>query len=73
MEECDKVLDILDKYEEASGQKVNRSKTSLFFSNSILEEVKHEIKVKFGVLEIIHYEKYLWLPFLVGKRKKREF
>ena len=73
MEECDKVLDILDKYEEASGQKVNRSKTSLFFSNSVPEEVKHEIKVKFGVPEIMHYEKYLWLPSLVGKRKKREF
>ena len=73
MEECDKVLDILYKYEEASGQKVNRSKTSLFFSNSVPEEVKHEIKVKLGVLEIMHYEKYLWLPSLVGKRKKREF
>ena len=73
IEECDKLLDILYKYEEALGQKVNRSKTSLFFSNFVLEEVKHGIKVKLGVPEIMHYEKYLELPSLVGKRKKESF
>ena len=73
MEECDKVLDILYKYEEASGKKVNRSKTSLFFSNFVPEEVKHGIKVKFGVQEIRNYEKYLGLPSLDGKRKKESF
>ena len=31
MEECNNVLEILKEYEEASGQKMNRSKTSLFF------------------------------------------
>ena len=64
------MLDLLNKYEEASRKKVNRSKTSLFFSNSVLEKVKHGIKVKLGVSEITHYEKYLGLPSLVGKRKK---
>ena len=74
MEECHKVLDLLYKYEEASGQKANRSKTSLFFSNFVPKEVKHGINVKLGVPEIRNYEKYLGLPSLVGKRKKkREF
>ena len=73
MEECDKVMDLLNKYEEASGQKVNRSKTSLFFSNSVPEEVKHRIKVNLGVPKIMHYEKYLGLPSLVGKGKKKSF
>ena len=73
MEECDQVLDLLYKYEEASGQKVNRSKTSLFFSNFVPEEVKHGIKVKLGAPEIRNYEKYLGLPSLVGKRKKESF
>ena len=36
MEECGKVLEILNMYEEASGQKVNRSKTALFFSKCTL-------------------------------------
>ena len=30
-EECGKVLNILEAYKGASGQKVNRSKTTLFF------------------------------------------
>ena len=73
MEECDNVLDILKEYEEALGQKISRSKTSLFFSKSILEEVKHGIKAALGVPKILHYEKYLGLPFLVGKGKKESF
>ena len=73
LEECNKVMDILRVYEEASGQKINRSKTPLFFSNSILEDVKHGIKVALGVPEIMQYEKYLGLPSLVGKRKKESF
>nr|XP_023875073.1 uncharacterized protein LOC111987580 [Quercus suber] len=73
MEKCDKVLDLLYKYEEALGQKVNRSKTSLFFSKFVPEEVKHGIKVKLWVPEIRNYEKYLGLPSLVGKRKKESF
>ena len=44
MEECDNVLEILKEYEEALGQKMNRSKTSLFFSKPIPEEVKHGIR-----------------------------
>ena len=73
MEECNKVRDILKVYEEASGKKINRSKTSLFFGKSIPKDVKHGIKVTLGVLEIIQYEKYLGLPSLVGKGKKRKF
>ena len=71
MEECGNVLDILKEYEEASGQKMNRSKTSLFFSKSVSVEVKHGIKMAIGVPEILHYEKYLRLPSLVGKGKKK--
>ena len=51
-------------------KKINRSKTSLFFSKSIPEDVKYGIKVTLSVLEIMQYEKYLGLPSLVGKRKK---
>ena len=73
MEECDNILEILKQYEEALGQKMNRSKTSFFFSKSTSEEVKHGIKVALGVPEILHYEKYLGLPSLVGKGKKESF
>ena len=73
IDECGKVLEILNMYEEASGQKINRSKTTLFFSKCTPREMKHEIKVAFGVLEIMQYEKYLDLPSFVGKRKKASF
>ena len=60
-------------YEEASGQKINRRKTGLFFSKCTPREMKHEIKVAFGVQEIMQYEKYLGLLSFVGKRKKASF
>ena len=53
MEECEKVLEVLNMYEEASRQKVNRRKTSLFFSKSIPAEVKHGIKLALGVPKIM--------------------
>ena len=55
LEECNKVMDLLKVYEEASGQKINKSKTSLFFRKFIPEDVKHGIKVTLGVLEIMQY------------------
>ena len=58
MEECGKVLEILNMYEMALGQKVNRSKTSLFFSKNTSTDVKHEIKVALGVPKIMQYERY---------------
>ena len=73
MEECGKVLEILNMYEMASGQKVNRSKTSLFFSKCTSAELKHDIKVALSVPEIIQYERYLGLPSFVGKGKKASF
>ena len=71
MEECDKVLHILESYERVSGQKVNRSKTALFFSKSTHVDIKTSFKHALGVQEIMHYEKYLGLPSLVGKGKKK--
>ena len=71
MEECGKVLEILNRYEEASGQKVNRSKTTLFFSKCTPTKTKHDIKVALGVSEIMQYERNLGHPSFVGKGKKK--
>ena len=40
LEEGDKVTKILEVYERESGQKLNREKTSLFFSKNTSEEIK---------------------------------
>ena len=73
IKECQKVLEILEEYERASRQRVNRSKTALFFSKFIAAETKHSIKLALGVLKCMQYERYLGLPSFVGKRKKASF
>lgn len=53
VEECGKVLNILEAYEGASGEKVNRSKIALFFSKSTTKDIKSNIKLVLGVSEIL--------------------
>ena len=66
-------MNILERYEKASGQKVNKNNTTIFFSKSTVEINKYEIKSALGLQEIEHYEQYLGLPSLVGRRKKQSF
>ena len=66
-------MEILETYEGALGQKVNKSKTAIFFSKSTAEATKQEIKEALGIQEIAHFEQYLGLPSLVGRRKKEGF
>ena len=57
-------------YEKAYGQKLNREKTTMFFSKATLEERKLEIIEALGVSEVKEYEKYLGLPAVIGRNKK---
>lgn len=70
MTELEVIQGILEVYEQASRQQINRGKTTLFFSKAIAEETKEEIINFLGVLEIKEYEKYLGLPVVVGRKKK---
>ena len=72
-DECRKIIDILETYEGELGQKVNKNKTAIFFSKSTDEATKQEIKATLGLQEIVHFEQYLGLPSLVGRRKKEGF
>ena len=69
--ECDSLQHVLKVYEEASGQQLNRAKTSLFFSSNTENDVKEEIKIRFGAQIIKQHEKYIGLPSLVGRKKKK--
>ena len=73
IEECDVLQRILSTYEKASGQQLNRSKTSLFFSFNTAKEIQDEIRIRFGAQVIRQHEKYLGLPSLVGRNKKNTF
>ena len=72
-DECSKVLNILETYEVVSSQKVNRSKTTLFFSKSTSNGFRFNIKLALGISKTMQYEKYMGLPSLVGKGKKASF
>ena len=71
MVECEQIKNILNIYEAASGQMVN--KTTLFFSRNTDDATQEAIKVSLGLLAIQHYEKYCGLPSFVGRNKKACF
>ena len=73
VEECEALQKVLCAYEQASGQQLNRTKTSLFFSPNTTKEIQDEIRVRFGAQVIRQHEKYLGLPSLVGRNKKNTF
>ena len=73
MAKCEKTKNILNTYEAAFGQMVNKDKTTLFFSRYTDDATQEEIKVSLGLPAIQHYEKYLGLPFFVGRNKKACF
>ncbi|XP_075649947.1 uncharacterized protein LOC142620467 [Castanea sativa] len=62
--------ELLQLYEQASGQKLNREKTTEFFSKATTEERKAELVEFLGVNEVREYEKYLGLLAVVGRNKK---
>ena len=67
------MLKVLKDYEAVSGQKLNKEKTSLFFNKKTSEDVQEQVKSQFRVQIIKHHEKYLGLPPLVGKGKRKAF
>ena len=70
IQECQKILEILDTYGRCSGQQINRNKTTIFFSKSTDEDTRNHIKLALGVEEIRQYEKYLVFHLLLGKIKR---
>ena len=70
---CESLQRILEVYERASGQQLNRAKTSLFFSSNTSHEAQEEIKQTFGTQVIKQHEKYLGLLSLVGRNKRSTF
>ena len=72
-QECTTILEILQLYEVASGQQINKDKTHLFFSSNIDQTMRDQIKTAVGVLATTHIESYLGVPSFVGRAKKQSF
>jgi hypothetical protein len=73
MANCVEIAKILQQYEEASGQQLNRAKTSIFFTRNNFVDMKGQIQDLFQVPEIKNHEKYLGLPSFVGCSKLSSF
>ena len=71
--ECVQIQSILHRYEQASGQSINGAKTSIFFSSNTHHDTRAAIAAFLGVPSVQQYEKYLGLPALVGRNKKKSF
>ena len=71
--ECQSLLDILALYERASGQAINRQKTTLFFSPNTKQQVKLTIQNMLRAQIMTNCERYLGLPMVGGKSKASTF
>lgn len=68
-----KLLEIFKRYELALGQYINTTKATMIFSKNFLKSLKEEIMAIWGSNQSQQYEKYLGLPFSIGKARKRAF
>jgi hypothetical protein len=67
------VKEALAKYCNASGQRINTDKSSIFFSRRCPEGIKGDIKAELDVQRETLNEKYLGMPADVGRSKSGAF
>jgi hypothetical protein len=67
------IVSSLEVYYQASGQKINRSKSSVFFSKGCSQTIRNEIKSKSRVNNETLSYKYLGMPSDEGKLKNGIF
>lgn len=67
--EATKVLELLEVYEQASGPKVNRGKSSVFFSSNVTESNRQLVCSILQMEEANDSSTYLGLPNFLGRSK----
>ena len=72
-QECLEVVDLFNKYEEASGQKINYDKSEVSFSRGVNTEQKEELMRLLHMRQVDRHEKYLGIPTVAGRSKKAVF
>ncbi|XP_040994374.1 uncharacterized protein LOC121240922 [Juglans microcarpa x Juglans regia] len=73
VEEWKRLQELLLRYERASGQFLNKEKTSVFFSSNTSVADMDLILREWGSMVQGSYEKYLGLPTMAGKSKYNTF
>jgi len=64
---------ILEVYERASGQVINKDKSTIMFSPNTEQRVKDHMRTTLAILEVASSERYLGLLVSVGKSRKNTF
>ena len=73
LKSCKTFLCILKKYEEASGQMINKSKSAITFSRKTPDHIKTEAQQILGIQLVGGLGKYLGLPKMFGRKKRDLF
>lgn len=71
--EMKRIQGLLDIYGKASGQCLNKKKTTIFFSSNTPWEARTQIQQGAGVASCSSYEKYLGLPAVMGRSRYYTF
>ena len=72
-QECITIVDILNNYEAASGQKINYEKSEVSFSRGVSIEQKAYLISILNMRQVEKHEKYLGIPSISGRSKKLVF
>ena len=70
-QESRELCEILQKYKEATGQKINTEKSSVFFSKNTDKEIRERVKETLGSMQNAQLGKYLHLPSVIGRSKNK--
>jgi hypothetical protein len=64
---------ILEVYEQASGQMINKDKSSIMFSPNTSQYRRNQMRANLSIVTEAKTERYLGLPVSVGKSRKKAF
>lgn len=67
MKDCEKIIDILQQYKRASGQKVNLHNSVICFSWNVKRPQQDSLSSLLRVSRVEHHDVYLRLPLIVGR------
>ncbi|CAL1399381.1 unnamed protein product [Linum trigynum] len=73
LQECENLIDVLNEYEELSGQRVNLDKSAVCFSKNIASTDQEFLAAILGVGAVGVQDKYLGLPTLIARSKMDTF
>lgn len=69
LKDAESVLDLFNTYEKASGQQVNKEKSSIFFSSNVILYNRQSVCLSLQMSEATVHMTYLGLPNIIGRNK----